>query len=122
MNAPQFQLNKVKRLIMDYGEEFNFERPSLNEFDEPVGIGSTIQVTGVYHEALGYVYLSESTSDATTKRQKIFPMVLMTWEDANRLLHTDTLTYKGRAYRVGEINNIGEAFVAADVSLTEVQV
>lgn len=122
MNAPQFQLNKIRRLIMDQGEKFDFERPSLNEFGEPVGIASTIRVTGVYHEALGYVYLPESTSEATTKRQKIFPMVLMTWEDAVRLLHTDTLTYKGHSYRVGEINNIGEAFVAADVSLTEVQV
>ena len=120
MIAPQYQLNKSRRFVTTYGQEFKFQRPAVNEYGEPTDQGEEITVKGVYHEALGYVYLTKSTTESTTRRQRVFPMILMLWEEAEKLVHTDRLTYNGHLYQVGEINNIGEANVVADVSLMEV--
>lgn len=119
MYAPKFQLNKVQRLLKTQGELFHFNRPAKNDFGEPNGETVSIDIRGVYHESSSYV--SKTATDATTIRSKASPMLLCLWDDATKLFHTDELSFRGKKYRVNGITNIGEANVAADVSLEEIQ-
>lgn len=119
MNSAQFQLNKVRRIIASQGVEFTFTRPGRNEFQEPNGTTESFKIKGVYHETTSYI--RKTSSDASTTRQKPSPMVLTLWENAAVLQHTDKLIYNGKTYQINEIKNIGEANVAADISLEEIQ-
>lgn len=119
MDALAFQLNKVRRLINTQGKSFQFKRRGTNEFGEPNGQTESVNIVGVYHETTSF--LSKSATEATTIRQKASPMVLCLWEDAQRILHTDELSFNGKSYKVGEIKNISEANIIGDISLEEVQ-
>ena len=48
-------------------------------------------------------------------------MILCLWEDAQKILHTDELSFNGKSYKVGEVKNISEANIVGDISLEEVQ-
>lgn len=119
MNSAMFQLNKIHRLISTQGKQFTFSRQRLNEYHEPNGQTESFTIKGVYHETTGY--LSKRGTDAATIRSKSSPMLLCQWEEAQSLLHTDTLTFNGRVYKIGEIKNLAEANLIADISLEEVQ-
>lgn len=119
MDALTFQLNKVRRLINTQGKSFSFKREKANEFGEPNGQTESVDIKGVYHETTSF--LSKSATEATTIRQKSSPMILCLWEDAQKILHTDTLSFNGKSYKVGEVKNISEANIVGDISLEEVQ-
>lgn len=119
MDALKFQLNKVRRLINTQGQKFKFNRVKTNEFGEPSGQPEVIAITGVYHETTSF--LSKSATEATTIRQKFSPMILCLWKDAQKILHTDELSFNGKTYKVGEVKNISEANIVGDISLEEVQ-
>ncbi len=119
MDALTFQLNKVRRLIKTQGQNFSFSRPWTNEFGEPNGQTESVVISGVYHETTSY--LSKTVTQATTIRQKPSPMILCLWEDAQRVVQTDELTFNGKTYKVGEVKNISEANIVGDISLEEVQ-
>lgn len=119
MNALTFQLNKVRRLINTQGKPFKFTRQGTNEFGEPNGQTESVDIVGVYHETTSF--LSKSATEATTIRQKSSPMILCLWEDAQRVLHTDELSFNEKSYKVGEVKNISEANIVGDISLEEVQ-
>lgn len=119
MNARLFQLHKIRRLICTQGYGFEFFLPGENEFGEPDGVSETHIVAGVYHETTSF--LSKTSSDSTTIRQKPSPMILCLWEDVERLSHMMQLKYNGKLYRIGAIRNLSEANIVADISLEEVQ-
>lgn len=119
MDALAFQLNKVRRLINTQGKNFQFKRRGTNEFGEPNGQTESVDIVGVYHETTSF--LSKSATEATTIRQKPSPMILCLWEDAQKILHTDELSFNGKNYKVGEVKNISEANIVGDISLEEVQ-
>ena len=119
MNSAQFQLNKIKRLINTQGVEFTFTRPVRNEFQEPNGTTESFTIKGVYHEITSYI--SKTSSDASTVRQKPSPMILTLWSSAAVLQHTDRLSYNGKQYKINGIKDVAESNVAADISLEEIQ-
>lgn len=119
MDALTFQLNKVRRLINTQGKLFKFTRQGTNEFGEPNGQTESVDIVGVYHETTSF--LSKSATEATTIRQKSSPMILCLWEDAQKILHTDELSFNEKTYKVGEVKNISEANIVGDISLEEVQ-
>lgn len=119
MNALSFQLNKVRRLINTQGRVFTFVRQRTNEFGEPNGQTESIDILGVYHETTSF--LSKSATESTTIRQKSSPMILCLWEDAKEILHTDELQFNGKSYKLGEVKNLSESNIVADISLEEVQ-
>lgn len=119
MDAVKFQLNKVRRLINTQGKPFKFTRQGTNEFGEPNGQTESVDIVGVYHETTSF--LSKSATEATTIRQKFSPMILCLWKDAQKILHTDELSFNGKTYKVGEVKNISEANIVGDISLEEVQ-
>ena len=119
MNAAAFQLNKVRRLINTQGRSVVVTRQRKNKFNEPNGEAETFTVKGVFHETTSY--LSKTGSSGSTVRAKPSPMLLCLWDAVNALQHTDLITVNNRNYKIGEIKNLCEANVAADISLEEVQ-
>ena len=119
MDALTFQLNKVRRLINTQGQLFKFKRQGTNEFGEPNGQTESVNIVGVYHETTSF--LSKTVTEATTVRRKPSPMILCLWEDAQKILHTDEISFNGKTYKVGEIKNISEANIVGDISLEEGQ-
>lgn len=119
MNSLTFQLNKVRRLIKTQGAVFQFRGRQLNEFNEPIGDSVSVNVRGVYHETTSY--LSRSAVESTTIRTKASPMILCLWEDVKNIDISFVLNYNGKSYTIGDIKNISEANIVADISLEEVQ-
>lgn len=119
MDALAFQLNKVRRLIHTQGKTFSFKRQGTNDFGEPNGQTESVDIVGVYHETTSF--LSKTATGATTIRQKSSPMILCLWEDAQKILHTDELSFNGKTYKVGEVKNLSESNIVGDISLEEVQ-
>ena len=120
MEYPAFQLNKVRRIIQRQGQLVTFKRQETNVYGEPIGDGVSIVVRGVYHETTEG-HLTKSATDATTLRQRVSPMLLCLWEEARNLLHTDLAQLNGKTYRINEVHDVGEAGIAADLSLEEIQ-
>lgn len=119
MNSAAFQLNKIRRLINTQGREITIKVPSKNKFNEPNGVAETITIVGVFHEVTSY--LSKTASDGSTMRKKPSPMFLCLWEEVQQIHYLDQVILNDRVYRIGEIKNICEANIAADISLEEVQ-
>lgn len=119
MNSAAFQLNKVKRLINTQGRSVIVTRQGKNKFDEPNGEAEIFNIKGVFHETTSY--LSKTGSNGSTVRAKPSPMFMCLWTEAQALQHTDQIQLNNRLYNIGEIKNLCEADVVADVSLEEVQ-
>ena len=119
MNSAAFQLNKVKRLISTQGRSVIVTRQGKNKFNEPNGEADVFNIRGVFHETTSY--LSKTGSNGSTVRAKPSPMLLCLWKEAQSLQHSDQIQLNNRLYNIGEIKNLCEADVAADISLIEVQ-
>ena len=119
MFQKQFQLNKVRRLINTYGETFSVRRPKTNEFGEPLKEFTEYTIRGLYHETSSYV--SKTSTESSTIRQKSMPMILCILDELPTFLQDDVLLYKGKEYRLGEVKNVSEAGIIGDISLEEVQ-
>ena len=119
MDALEFQLNKVRRLINTQGQPFKFIRQDVDDFGEPNGQPVSVIISGVYHETTGY--LSKTSAEAATIRKKPSPMILCLWEDAKKVIHTDELVFNEKTYKVCEVKNLSEANIVGDISLEEVQ-
>lgn len=115
MNHPNFQLSKVKRLIAVSGQEFSFERPGLNDFNEPTGTAETVVITGVYHETSSFITLA--TSEASITKTKPSPQILALYTDASKLKSGDKVLYRNHTYKVTGWKDLMEAGVVADISL-----
>lgn len=120
MNQRAFQLNKVRRTIRTLGQSLLVQREGTNDFGEPNGETESLELKGVFHESTGY--LTKSTSESSTVRKKSSPMLLCLWEDVENRVHLqDHILLNGRKYMVGEIKNLLEANLMADISLEEIQ-
>lgn len=120
MNSSAFQLNKVRRLIKTQGRSVVVTRQEKNKFNEPNGEAEVFSVKGVFHETTSY--LSKTGTDGSTVRAKSSPMFMCLWDDAIKLKHTDKVSMNSHTYNIGEIKNLCEANLVADISLEEVQI
>lgn len=116
----KFQLYKVSRFIKVQGETFDFKRPKLNDFREPIkGEFDVVSIKGVYHEVNSQV--TETGADGSVTRSKPQPRVLCMPDDGAKVKNGDTLVYKGTKYKVVEAANPVKYDVCADISLEVVQ-
>lgn len=113
------QIYKVAHNIRTQGSSFLFARPMENEFGEPTAGSTPIEVQGLYHTTGGYV--TANGADGSTTRSKRSPMVLALIEEGKAIQTGDTLEYKGRHYKVTEVQDICELGICAEISLEEVQ-
>ena len=75
VNSPNFQLNKLRRIINTQGQDFVFTRETLDEFKEPTGEVQEFLIKGIYHEHYENLFLRQSTTDATVVRSKPSPKI-----------------------------------------------
>ena len=122
VNSPNFQLNKLRRIINTQGQDFVFTRETLDEFKEPTGEVQEFLIKGIYHEHYENLFLRQSTTDATVVRSKPSPKITCLWADASVLKNTDTVVVNGLTMKIGDIKNVGEADVAAAISLEVIEV
>lgn len=121
MDATAFQLNKARRFINTQGRNLGFKHITTNEFGEPNGTAETVNVLGVYHEAISHLYLPTTATGAASIRAKPSPAIFCLWEDAQRVALTDILELNSKLYKVSEIKNVCEANLIGDISVEEVQ-
>lgn len=111
-------INQVRRLIKTAGKPIEFQRPVLNEFNEPSGETESFELMGVFHETASHV--SRSSTEGTTSRTKPAPMILVMTEDADQVHIKDIVHVNDNLYFVSEVKNIAEGDFACDISLEEV--
>lgn len=116
-----FHLNKVSRFINTYGEEFEFKRNKLNDFNEVIDDEyEIIIVNGVYHEVNSQV--TESNAESSVIRSKPQPRILCMPILSVKLKQGDITEYKGTKYKVVEPANPLKYDICVDISLEVVEV
>lgn len=122
MQYSPFQLNKVRRLINTWGQNFSFSYPGKNLFNEPTEETETLTLRGLYHQSSST--LTKSSEDSTTTRTKPAPQILCLWSEVEKLKLEDLSNYQvefnSRKYQISGIVNLGEANTVAEISLEEV--
>lgn len=115
MQAPKFELNKIRRLINTAGVNYTFERAKLDEFKEPAGYAPIAVIKGVFHQTTQHV--SIIASDASSVQSKQTPYILTLYEDAKDLQQGDMVQINGMEYTVTGMLNINNWDIAIDISL-----
>lgn len=119
----RFEAYKLQREMRRSGQVFQFRRPAINDFGEPVKDengdyvfqGNPIEIEGLYHEVNSYI--SVVTGDTTRTRTKKEPMVLCMYEDASGLQVGDVVQYNNKTFRYSGIVNVQEWGIIGDISL-----
>lgn len=114
----QFEVYKIKRELKRSGIDYEFKRPGVNDFGEPVGEPIVVgTIRGLYHEQNSSIQIT--TGDTTQVRTKKIPMILCLYEDTARLALAvgDTVTINAKTFKVTGIVNIQEWNIISDISL-----
>lgn len=121
MRAPRFEKAKVTRLINTIGEDIEFKRSVLNEYNEATDEAVSIaKVKGVYRNTSAG-YISVTSTEAASVRSSKVPMVLVLWDDSIKTIkQNDFVTIGERKLYVTGVENVGEWNLLAEVSLSEV--
>lgn len=112
-----FEVQKIKRLILRQGKSFTFIRHDFDLYGKELDtiLESNI-VNGVFHIKVSYV--SIVASDASKVQSKSIPYVLCLYsEKSNRVQQGDVLEFNNKKYRVTGKTNILELNYAFDISL-----
>lgn len=114
----QFEAYKIKRELKRSGIDYEFKRPDVNDFGEPVGEPIVVgTIRGLYHEQNSSVQVT--TGDTTQVRTKKIPMILCLYEDTARLALVvgDIVTINTKTFKVTGVVNIQEWNLISDISL-----
>lgn len=110
-----FLKNKIKRQICINGQKFNFKKTILDEFNQKKLTDEVVEVDGIFHESVSYIKSKNSEpARLVTKPQ---PMILVLFEDGEKIEKDFVLEFSGNEYVVSEKHNIKGLNVAFDISL-----
>lgn len=113
------ELYKVKREIALHGRDCKVYRKELDEYGETTENKVFITcVRGLFHLQKGF--LTRSRDDATEVRTKGQPMLLLSFEDAQKFLPGDVLVIDSKSHLVVAFDDIQLFNIIVDVSLEEV--
>lgn len=118
MKAPTFELNKIRRLIRVAGLPYTFQRDVINEFKEPTGETTSIEVKGIFHEITQHIAIV--AEDSASVRDKNTSYILALYSDAKDIQQRDFVVISGRKYYVNGVRDINNWHIAVDISLEEV--
>jgi hypothetical protein len=117
MDKKLFQLNSLKRAIVENGRPFPFIREGKNEFKEQNGVPEEVAtIKGIFHMATGG-YVQTTGSEGTVMRSKKQPMVMCLWTDVAPLQQGDYVNINNHKYSIADIADIGLLGIVADISL-----
>lgn len=115
MQAPKFELNKIRRLIRVQGVQYTFYQDELNDFNEPTGGTSAITVQGIFHQTTSHVTVV--ASNASSVQTKPSPYILTLYTEAEGIRQGDYLTIDGTRYKVNGLTDVNNWHIATDISL-----
>ena len=118
-HALAFQFHKIRRAILTHGRSLEWTLMDTNDFGEPNGEAKTYVLRGVYHEVTGY--LSRTTTEDSTVREKPSPQFLILHEDSLKLKRGMQVKFNDKTYELVELKNLSELNLVCSVSLEEVQ-
>ena len=110
------ELYKILREINVNGDEYIFLRTKKDEFGEDTkGTEYITMVNGLYHISKGYV--TKSVSDGTVTHTKGEPMLLIPFEQSEKLKNGDFFKWNQNKYVITEKNDIQNYGIVCNVSL-----
>lgn len=116
MQISLFLENKVKRQLRLNGCDLVFVRYGTDEYKQVSDdVQDSISVRGLFHTT--NTYIKNTNSENARLVSKPQPMVLMLYEDGNKIQKDDRVEMQGNVYKVTEKNDINNFGVAFDISL-----
>lgn len=116
MQSAAFLKNRVRRLIRDSGKSYNFYRYGKDKYQQKEKEPKTsYEVVGKYHVSTSYV--KESADDNARLVSKSQPMLLVLFEDGEKMEKNDEVAINGKIFKVIYKTNVDELNIAYDVSL-----
>lgn len=110
------ELYKILREINVNGDEYIFLRTKKDEFGEDTkGTEYITMVNGLYHISKGYA--TKSVSDGTVTHTKGEPMLLIPFEQSEKLKNGDFFKWNQNKYVITEKNDIQNYGIICNVSL-----
>ena len=114
--ALKWELYKILREIKVNGDEYIFYRIKTDEFGEDTKETEYITaINGLYHISKGYV--TKSVSDGTTTHTKGEPMLLIPFEQSEKLQNGDFFKWNQNKYVITEKNDIQNYGIVCNISL-----
>ena len=110
-----FELYKIKREIYINGERYNIYRESKDDYGTITGEYTLVEddVKGLFHTSKSYI--SSETSDGTKTHTKGKPMLLMCYEDTERIQQGDVIFIGDNKYKIIEKNNVQMYDIVCDI-------
>lgn len=113
-----FQKSKIERIIRANNKRYLVTRYGENDYGERTEeLNTHFLIPGLFHDRQGFTSITES--DATTIQHSMTPMLLVLIADCRfrPIAFEDVIKINNRSYRVLNVNDIGEANFAYDISL-----
>ena len=117
---PEIELHKVMREIELHGIMCTVKRIVKDSYGEDTEESITVydDLKVLFHMSKGY--LTKSVTDGTISHSKGQPMILTSFDDAERILAKDVVVIDSKEYIVVGKNNVQLLHVLSDISLEEV--
>lgn len=112
-----FELYKIKREIYINGKRYNIYRENKDDYGTITGEYTLVEddVKGLFHTSKSYI--SSETSDGTKTHTKGQPMLLMCYENTERIQQGDIIFIGDNKYKIVEKNNIQMCDIVCDISM-----
>ena len=116
MQMALFLKNKVNRQLELNGSTYDFAHYKIDEYKQVTNeVEKTIEVVGLFHTTNAYI--KESTNEGARIVSKPQPMMLMLFEDSEKLSKDDKVVIGDRVYNVVGKTDVNHFGVVCDVSL-----
>lgn len=122
MDNLEFEVHKVKNEIKRHKEKYMFFRREKNEFNEPVGEKIEVcEVSGIYHEEMGYVPLNIEEGAIVTKKPENQILCIFGEGDGElekgKIEQDDIVYVNGSMQKVTKVVDIQNYGIIANISL-----
>ena len=105
----------LSQAIKYHGQAFTVTRPTLSEFNEPVGEEPVGSFRGLFHVSSGYLDISlTEAAKVSTRRQ---PQLLLLYTD--KIQKEDRVELNGKTYTVTGVDDVGNRQLCTELSLRE---
>jgi hypothetical protein len=116
MNATEFALNRLKKVIQRQGTSFSFYGYNKNANHEPDTSQPVTPVfNGIFHEAASHITLI--ARDDGVIKSKTIPYIIASLSDTKLLKPEFQVNIGEKKYRVADIRDVGGYGIIADISL-----
>lgn len=114
----RIEKERIRREIERHGRIFKASRVILDQYKERTDEVESYEIRGIYHTQEGYE--KGRVSDGTTTTGYGSPMLLVLYDDGEKIEQGDIIEGGGACYKIVRKNNILHLDIVLDLSLEEV--